>query len=60
MKFTVPLTATIEAESQVAAEIAAEKVGKLLTNPMLRMTLQSSGVKLVGAPTVGKPSQVKP
>ena len=57
MKFKVPIEATIEAESQVAAEIAAEKVGKLLTNPMLRMTLQSSGVKMVGTPMVGKPTE---
>jgi hypothetical protein len=59
MKFIVPLTAVIEAESQVAAEIAAEKVGKLLANPMLKMTLQSSGVKLVEPPKVGKPEQKK-
>lgn len=55
MKFTVPIEAVIEAESQVAAEIAAEKVGKLLANPMLKMTLQSSGVKMIGVPVLGKP-----
>lgn len=55
MRFTVPISAVIDADSQVAAEIAAEKVGKLLTNPMLKMTLQSSGVKMIGTPTIGKP-----
>jgi len=59
MKFQVPIAAVIEAESEVAAKIAAEKVGKLLANPMLKMTLQSSGVKLVGTPTVGTPTVVK-
>jgi hypothetical protein len=59
VRFKVPLEATIEAESQVAAEIAAEKVNKLLASPYLRITLQSSGVKLVGSPTVGKPVPVK-
>ena len=56
MKFTVPITAVIEAESQVAAEIAAERVGKMLSNPMIKMTLQSNGVKLLGPPAVGKPA----
>ncbi len=59
MKFIVPIEAVIEAESQVAAEIAAERVGKMLSNPMLKMSLQGNGVKLVGLPTIGKP-KVKP
>jgi hypothetical protein len=55
MKFSITIQAAIEADSQMAAELAAEKVQKLLSGTMLRMALQSSGVKLAGTPTVGKP-----
>jgi hypothetical protein len=55
VKFIVPIEAVIDAESQVAAEIAADRVKNLLANPMLKMSLQSNGVKLLGAPVVGKP-----
>jgi hypothetical protein len=57
VKFKVPIEAVIEAESQAAAEIAAERVAALLGNPMLRLTLQSSGVKMIGKPIVGKPTE---
>ena len=58
MKFAVAIEAVVECESQVAADIAAERVRKLLSGPMIKLTLQSSGVKLVGA-VVGKPVEKK-
>lgn len=59
MKFSINITAVYEAESQAAADLAAERVAKLLAGPMIKLTLQSSGVKLAGAPVVGKPVEKK-
>ena len=55
MKFSVPIFAFIEADSQADADLAAARVGKLLSNATLKMLLQTSGVRLAGPPTVGKP-----
>ena len=58
VKFIVPIVATIEAVSPVEAELHAERVGKLLTQAVVKMALQSNGVRLIEA-KVGKPTEKK-
>jgi hypothetical protein len=56
MRYLVKMEALIEAESQVAADLAAERISKLLGQPLVKITLQGSGVKLLSAQILGKPT----
>ena len=59
MKFSITLSATIEASSVADAAMQADRIKSLLQNPMMGMMLKSSGVRMMGSPSVGKPEEKK-
>jgi hypothetical protein len=59
MKFNVSIHAIVECASPEEAAMQADRIKGLLKNPMVGMMLKSSGVKMVGSPTVGKPEEKK-
>jgi hypothetical protein len=59
MKFSVSILATIEAASIADAAVQADRVKGLLQNPLVGNLLRTSGVKMVGTPSVSKPEEKK-
>lgn len=48
MKYDIPVYAIVEADSMVEAQLAAKKIGELLNEGIVKLTLRSKGVRVHG------------
>ncbi len=59
VRFRILVSIEVQAQNEPEADAHAKKLSKLLKNPLLRMQLESEGIRLVGddGPIVHKPQR---
>jgi hypothetical protein len=57
MKYKIFIAVEVEAQGDHQAVDHASKLGELLKNPMVKMAIESEGIRTVGPPVVHMPQR---